>query len=395
MQRITRYVLSELLKMFLVVLGGMTIIFVLGVVAEQAISEGLGVTAVLQLLPYALPMALRFTIPATILFAACSVFGRMSASNEIVAIKSLGIPPLRVLWPALALAAAVSIVALWMNDVAVSWGQVGFQKVIVQSIEQIAYGKLRTQRSYSNGRGLSIHVRDVDERRLIMPTLSWQPPDASEPVVVTADEAELKYDPDAGALVIVFNNMVGDGRNMRLVWRDRFEYRIPISLTSQRNDLQQRPSEIPLGDLENEMLLQQASTEQLQQSMAAEAAYLMTLGEFSSLADVVWAERVMGVRGQVDRLYRLYTEPWRRWATGFSCFFFVLVGAPLAIKMRNSDVWTTFFFCFFPILLFYYPLLMYGVDRAKCGALPPYMVWSGNVVLGVIGLWLLQRVKRN
>jgi lipopolysaccharide export system permease protein len=194
MQRITRYVLAELLKVFALALGCMTIFLVFGGVAKEAIREGLGFTAVLQLLPYSLPLALRFTVPGTILFATCSVFGRMSASNEIVAIKSLGISPLRVVWPALGLAAAMSIVALWLNDIAVSWGDVGVNRVIVQSIEQIAYGKLRTQRSYSNERGLSIHVRDVEGRRLIMPTLSWQPASASAPVVVTADEAELRYD---------------------------------------------------------------------------------------------------------------------------------------------------------------------------------------------------------
>jgi lipopolysaccharide export system permease protein len=43
--------------------------------------------------------------------------------------------------------------ALWLNDIAVSWGALGIDRVVVQSIEQIAYGKLRTQRAYSNQRG--------------------------------------------------------------------------------------------------------------------------------------------------------------------------------------------------------------------------------------------------
>ena len=87
-------------------------------------------------------------------------------------------------------------------------------------------------------------------------------------------------------------------------------------------------------------------------------------------------------------------EPWRRWANGFSCFFFVLVGAPLAIRWRSADVWTSFGICFLPILCVYYPLLAFSVDRAKCGVLPPYAVWLGNVVLLVLGGWLLRRVIR-
>src|SRR5690606_4604074 len=203
------------------------------------------------------------------------------------------------------------------------------------------------------------------------------------------------YDPEASALAIVFTNMVGDGRNVRLVWRDRFEYQIPLSIASRKGDLQRSPSEIALGQLRSEARFQQRSNDEYEQSLAADAAFTMLLGQFSDLAGTAWEQRIGQLNSRHERLHRLYTEPWRRWATGFSCFFFVIVGAPLAIKLRNADVWTSFFVCFCPILLIYYPLLMYGVDRAKCGALPPYAVWAGNIVLGLIGLYLIHRVKRN
>jgi lipopolysaccharide export system permease protein len=391
---ITRYVLAELLKVFLTTLTAMTLFLVVGVIAHEAIREGLGPSAILRLVPYSIPMALRFTIPGTILFATCSVFGRMSAANEIVAIKSLGISPLRVVWPALSLAMFVSILALWLNDVAVSWGALGIDRVVVQSIEQIAYGKLRTQRAYSNQRGFSIHVRDVEGRRLIMPTFSWQPMDGSSQMVVTAEEAELQFNPQTNALGIKLTNMEMVGDNVHGVWPDTITYEIPLSIASRKGDLSRTPSEIALGDLPREIRRQQESIETTQQALAADAAAQLVLGQFRELSGKPWRERLGNLQGQRIRLHRLQTEPWRRWATGFSCFFFVLVGAPLAIKLRNADVWTSFFFCFFPILVIYYPLLMYGMQRAKIGALPPYSVWSGNLVLALIGCWLLHLVRR-
>jgi len=39
-----------------------------------------------------------------------------------------------------------------------------------------------------------------------------------------------------------------------------------------------------------------------------------------------------------------------------------------------------------PILIGYYPLLMYGIDQAKSGNLPPYSVWLANLVCGGTGL---------
>jgi lipopolysaccharide export system permease protein len=253
---------------------------------------------------------------------------------------------------------------------------------------------LRTQRAYSNQRGFSIHVRDVEGRRLIMPTVSWQPIDGSSQMMVTAEEAELQFNPATNSLGIVLVNIEMVGDNVHGVWPGTYTYEIPLSIASRKGDLARTPSEIALGDLPREMHRQRQAIDATRQLLATEAATHLVLGQFRELSGATWRERLGDLQSQQVRLHRLQTEPWRRWATGFSCFFFVLVGAPLAIKLRNSDVWTSFFFCFFPILVVYYPLLMYGMGRAKIGALPPYSVWSGNLVLALIGCWLLHQVRR-
>ena len=95
-----------------------------------------------------------------------------------------------------------------------------------------------------------------------------------------------------------------------------------------------------------------------------------------------------------NRLNRIAMEPWRRWANGFSCLAFVLVGAPMAIRMRNADFLTSFFLCFLPILLVYYPIFMAGVSEAKAGDLPPIAVWGGNLLVAAWGCLLLRSVVR-
>ena len=66
----------------------------------------------------------------------------------------------------------------------------------------------------------------------------------------------------------------------------------------------------------------------------------------------------------------------------------------MAIWLRNRDFLTSFFLCFLPILVVYYPLMIYGVDGAKGGTIPPYAVWAGNVILLVWGAYLLRKVLR-
>src|SRR5690242_8107767 len=114
MRILTRYVLLELLKVFLVSVAGMTLLFLLVGVFQQAILHGLGAKQIVMLLPYVLPQALQFAVPATTLFAACSVFGRLASSNEVVAVKASGISPFALLLPAWVLAFLLSLCEVWL-----------------------------------------------------------------------------------------------------------------------------------------------------------------------------------------------------------------------------------------------------------------------------------------
>ncbi|MFM8436041.1 MAG: LptF/LptG family permease [Planctomycetia bacterium] len=174
MKILSRYVLSELLQVFLVALGALTLFMLVVGLVKEAQQQGLGILQIIQLVPYVLPEAMRFAVPGTMLFAVASVFGRMSAGNEITALKAAGITPLAAIWPALGLAVVVSFVSVWLNDIAVSWGRDGVRRVIVGSVEEIIYGRLRQQRSYSTAK-LSINVKGVEGRKLVRPTLSFQP----------------------------------------------------------------------------------------------------------------------------------------------------------------------------------------------------------------------------
>lgn len=101
---ISRYVLLELLKVFLVSLAALTLFMVVIGLVKEAQQQGLGAMQIAALLPYVLPEAMRFAVPGTMLFAVCSVFGRLASSNEITALKAAGISPLVVFWPATILA---------------------------------------------------------------------------------------------------------------------------------------------------------------------------------------------------------------------------------------------------------------------------------------------------
>jgi len=394
MRRITRYILAEFIKLSVVMSVCMTAGMIFVVVGQEAIRQGLGPTAVVKLLPYALPVALAYVVPGTILFAACSIYGRMSAMNEVTAIKSLGISPMALLWPSLLFAFAVSLGAVWLNDVA-AWGRIGLKRVALESAEQIAYGMLRSSRSYSTDR-LSINVKDVQDHVLVRPTVTLYEDDDSPPIVLTAEFAEIDTDAERDVLLIsMTNGEIERGDSIRMDFPDTELIEVPLSNASRKAGGALRPADTALRRIPGEIISQRIALEDLERTLAADVAYQLMTGEFAELNDERWSQQQGAIAGGEARLSRLQTEPWRRWANGFSCFAFVLVGAPLAVRMRSADVWTSFIACFLPILIVYYPLLAYGVDLSKSGDLPPYSVWLANVVMMAAGCFMIRRTIRH
>ena len=394
MPLVTRYVLWELTKVFLCALAGMTGLVLMVGVAQEAINHGLGPLPILRMIPYILPEALRFSVPATILLACCSVYGRMAGMNEIIAVKSLGIAPRVLMWPALAVAFVVSLVAVWLNDIAVSWGRIGVRQVVIQSVEEIAYGMLRTQRTYSD-RKFSINVKNVEGRRLIRPTITFHGDGDGPSIVLAARQAELRFNPDDSTLSIFLTDGTVDvAGEVTAHLPDRFEQVVPLGDKDEKQQ-PEKPSYCPLWKIGSEVSQQRRDIGKLEASLAVEAAYDLASGEFGMLGEGPWLGRKFTLQQARERLCRLQTEPWRRWANGFSCFFFCIVGVPLAVKLKKGDFLTTFFLCFLPILILYYPLMALGVDRAKTGELPPYAVWLGNAICLAAGVWLLRSVDKN
>ena len=104
-------------------------------------------------------------------------------------------------------------------------------------------------------------------------------------------------------------------------------------------------------------------------------------------------------RGKLDslrwRIDRLEAEPHRRWANGFSCIAFTLVGIPLAVMRGSSNALSTFFVAFLPILVVFYPLLMTSESLALSGICPPWSFWLADVVLIIAGVFLMRRALRH
>lgn len=393
MNKLTRYILRELLQVFLLTLGGLTALIFVGLVGREAVKHGLGLGPLLRMTPYMLPEALQYTVPGTMLLATTSVFGRISSSNEIIAAKSLGISPWRLATPAFALAGIISVGAVAVNDLAVSWGRLGVQRIIMESAEEVIYGQLRLHRGYAKG-GLQINVAKVVGKKLIKPRVTVHEKDGEKPWTLESASAELRSSEDRQKLIVRFDGIHLEGP---LKWADAstIEREIDLSKLFGVSDGARSPSDYALSEIAAERVASNRRLAGLQQRESHERMLAMMTGDFERLSDESWGPIQARKGGDTYRLQRLAVEPHRRWSTGFSCLSFVLVGVPMAIWRQKGEFLASFFLCFLPILLVYYPLLVVSVDHAKDGDVPPVAVWLGNAVLAVWGLWMMRRVAQN
>ncbi|MCC9607294.1 LptF/LptG family permease [Blastopirellula sp. JC732] len=380
MRTIQTYVVWEVFKIFFLCLLASVLLMVVGGGLNEGLKKGLPPGIILGMMPYFVPEMLRFTIPGCLLFAICTVFGRMAASNEIVALKSAGINPIEIIWPVLVATYGLSFVTFGLYDVCAGWSRPNMHRIIIQSLDDTAYSMLRTQKSFSM-RGFSVRVKGVDGRRLIEPFITVQPTGGGPEVTLTAEEAQLESNPETGALQVVCRNSFiesGDGTSF---WQaEPFVQQITQLGTLDQDLNSASPAALTLQNIPAQIAREAKLLE--------DTIYSLQMGrDPDSVANEAESHQ--------KRLWRLQAERQRRLSNGLGCFCFACVGIPVAMWRKTSDNVTTFFLCFLPILGVYYPLLVTGETMARDGVFAPYSVWLADVVLLAIGGLLLWKLNRN
>src|SRR5581483_8437343 len=123
MKLIDRYVGKEILLTATFAIAVLSLVLVLGNVFKQLldllVNHDVPLEYILAFIGYILPFSLTFTIPGGFLTAVLLVFGKMSAENELIALRANGISVPRVCLAVFALALVSCGICLWINvDVA-------------------------------------------------------------------------------------------------------------------------------------------------------------------------------------------------------------------------------------------------------------------------------------
>ncbi|MBM3970364.1 MAG: YjgP/YjgQ family permease [Planctomycetes bacterium] len=392
MRLLQRYILAELLRVFVFVLGILTVLLGFLGVFQQITERGLGPLQVVQVLPYLIPSLVPYTIPATLLLSVCVVYGRMAGDQEITAAKAAGINVLSLLAPSLFLGGVLSVGSLLLTDQVIPWAESKIKHIVAAGMKDIVLDMLRSQNQMTID-GYSISVRDVGpDGKLIRPTFRFAPKGMHR-LTAQAQEAELtRFDLEKQQVLVRFSRVQLDVPGQGRSWAEEFEHYFPLQIGNRAP----KARHINVRELHNELDSLEAQHQDLQCRREIEAAFALATGDFKVLQDGLLTQ----LDNRLRRNRKLYndqrTEVQFRFAMACSCFFFVLVGSPYAVLQAKRQFLTNFMVCFLPILLGYYPLVLLARNLSNMGtANPVWAIWSANILVMIVGLFLLRRVNQH
>lgn len=204
---IDRYVFTEVANAFLFCFA---VFLVTGLIAgflpllQRGMEAGLQLTLILfQMLINALPSTLVTVLPLSLTIGILLGLGRMSADNEIAAIKSSGIPVVRLLPPVLVLAVIGLVFSLVCTFVLIPKGISKGRKLMHEALTTRADAGIEERTFFDTLKGLILYVEKIDSATGVMTNIFIRESSNPDEVkTIIAKKGKVVPDPQGKAFIL-------------------------------------------------------------------------------------------------------------------------------------------------------------------------------------------------
>ena len=141
MKKLPAYILKNTLKSLIPAFIALVSLMVIGV-CMQLLHDGLDVVRLSSLLPLLLAYCVPMVLPAAFLTAVIMTFGRLSADNELIAVRAAGIPLFSVIHPVLTAGLVLSLVVAYFQFETVPRARGAIRALRSQALKQILLDKV-------------------------------------------------------------------------------------------------------------------------------------------------------------------------------------------------------------------------------------------------------------
>ena len=328
---------------------------------DLVVNKGVGLDEVIKLIMYLLPSFFMLTIPMSVLLAILITLGRLSADGELIAMKASGISLYQILPPFIALCVTGFLLTNMLSLLLLPQGNRAFRNQLFSLSKRHSEANLQERIFNDDFEGLIIYINEIPGQGKHMQGIVISDKRESEvPSLIIGEEGMIISDQNEMKVTLrLFNGSIHRAAN------DSLAYQKAIFKTYDMN--------LQLSNEESE------NDTEIKYSEQSIAALLKLITERSK---------------ENKSLIKIQTEIHKRFAFPFACVVLGLVGIPFGAYRRKGNRSYGFVLCII-ILFLYYVFLNFGETMAKRGILYPALgIWLPNVVLGIMGCYLLSVVGR-
>jgi len=375
-QILQRYVLTELASPTVLGLAVFTFVLLtthLFRLVDLLINRGVPLPIFLQFVGTLLPPLLMLTTPMALLVGVLLGVGRLAADHEIMAMRTSGVHLLKVFFPVLVLAAMLTG-GLWHANGFFIPDMVNLNGTLLEKIQFIVASRLEAGRVFNPKSDMDValyfHRRNPETRLMEGVTLKVVASDAN-----TRSKTEVLATARVGWII-----------------PDLPQSAMDIILTS--GTLHHFDSSTTSAQIRYSV----AQFNTLQWRLQLEKDKKVKVGRLAQKPREMNNRQIMRAlrRGSLDPddAGSLSAEIIQRHSIAMSCIAFVLLGVPLAIRVKPTGKAVAFSIAF-GLIFFYYIMLKWGVSLSQNGsALGALIIFLPNILVAGVGLVLFYRTLR-
>jgi len=308
-----------------------------------------------------LPSILAVTIPMAFLLGVLLAFGRLSSDSEIVALRSSGVSPLRLIVPVLVLSAATGFVTFYIHTVSLPAANQVHRELVFKLVVNKATTAVRP-RTFTEKLlpgGMMLYVSDIPaesgEWTNVLIHDRRQPPKSR---LILSRTGRLVLDEPHQSVRVE----LGEGV------RHTFDAAKPRDYDQEK--FRSLAFSLPFDEFFPKHTLSKGDRE-------------MTLGELSKEI------RDRLARGDRKAAARFEVEWHKKFAISTACLVFGLLGLGLSLGNRK-EARSAAFALSIAVIFVYYVLIRLGEQAGDTGLMPPFLsMWGANLVLGAAAVVLL------
>jgi LPS export ABC transporter permease LptF len=367
MKLLDRFVSRELLVNVLFAIVVLSLVLVVGNIFRKLlpllVNHDVPVEYLVTFIAYVLPFSLIFTIPWGLLTAVLLVFGRLSADNELIALRSNGVSITRICIPLAALAIICTAICLWLNVQVAPAAQEKLRSTIFDLATRNPMALFGSDQVIDQFPGRKIYVGKKEGNKLDNIIVFEMNKDAVPMRVTYARTGMLEADlPNKQILMHLYN--------ARYQQRDEKD---PSDLRKMRDGINMAEGTLPIS------LEELYEKEKKQPSRSA-----------LSLEQLLDQLR----KGDKRERSASRTEINKRFAFPFSCLAFALIAVPLGVTAHRRETSIGFAMGLMVAIAYFLFVIIADTLRGNPKLHPELLVWFPNVLFLVLGAFLFRRLSK-